>query len=59
MNEIINKFLAGDKFMPVMHLKQPRRTCNSCEPFFKKQKRIQKLKKATENLRYIYQKKLQ
>ena len=27
MNEIVNKFLlAGDKFMPEMHLKQPRFT---------------------------------
>ena len=24
MNEIINKFLVGDTFMPEMHLRQPR-----------------------------------
>ena len=34
MNEIINKFLlAGDKFIPEMHLKQPRFTYSSCGPF--------------------------
>ena len=28
MNEIVNKLLlAGDKFMPEMHLKQPKFTC--------------------------------
>ena len=37
MNEIVNKFLllAGDKFMPKMHLKQPRFTYNACGPFTK------------------------
>ena len=34
MNEIINKFLlAWDQFMPEMHLRQPRFTYNTCEPF--------------------------
>ena len=37
MNEIINKFLlAGNKFMPEMHLKQPRFTYSTCGPFTKK-----------------------
>ena len=41
MNEIVNTFLlAGDKFMPAMHLKQPGRTYSACEPF--KKKKIQK-----------------
>ena len=36
MNEIINKFLlAGDKFMPEMHLKQPGFTYRACGPFTK------------------------
>ena len=34
MNEVVNKFLlAGDKFMPEMHLKQPRFTYSACGPF--------------------------
>ena len=37
MNEIVNKFLlAGDKFMPEMHLKQPRFTFSACGWFTKK-----------------------
>ena len=43
MNEIVNKFLlAADKFMPEMHLKQPRFTYSSCGPFTKNKERIQK-----------------
>ena len=34
MNQIVNKFLlAGDKFMPEMHLKQPGFTYSACGPF--------------------------
>ena len=34
MNNIINKFLlAGDKFMPEMHLRQPRFVYSACGPF--------------------------
>ena len=45
MNEIVNKFLlAGDKFMPKMHLKQPGFTYSACEPFTKNKERIQKFK---------------
>ena len=37
MNEIINKFLlAGDKFMPEMHLKQSGFNYSACRPFTKK-----------------------
>ena len=44
MNEIVNKFLlAGDKFMPEMHLKQPGFTCSACGPFTKNKVRHQKL----------------
>ena len=45
MNEIVNKFLlAGDKFMPDMHLKQPGFTYSACGPFTKNKERIQKFK---------------
>ena len=34
MNKIVNKFLlAGGKFMPEMHLKQPGFTYSACGPF--------------------------
>ena len=43
MNEIVNKFLlAGDKFLPEMHLKQPGFTYSACRPFTKNKQRIQK-----------------
>ena len=46
MNETVNRFLlAGDKFMPEIHLKQPGFTYSACGPFTKNKERIQKLKK--------------
>ena len=34
MNKIVNKFLlAGDKFMPEMHLTEPKFTYSTCGPF--------------------------
>ena len=43
MNEIVHKFLlAGHKFMPEMHLKQPGFTYTVCSPFTKNKKRIKK-----------------
>ena len=40
MNEIVNKFLlAGDKFMPEMHLRQPGFTYSACGPFTKNKER--------------------
>ena len=43
MNEIVNKFLlAGDKFMPEMHLKQPCFTYSACGPFTRNKERIEK-----------------
>ena len=46
MNEIVNKFsLAGNKFMPEMHLKQSQFTYGACGPFTKNKERIQNLKK--------------
>ena len=54
MNEIVNKvFLAGDKFMPKIHLKQPGFTCSACGPFTKNKERIEKFM-ATGNTGYIY-----
>ena len=45
MNEIIKKFLlAGDKFMPEIHLKQPGFTYSACGTFTKNKERIQKFK---------------
>ena len=58
MNEIVNKFLlAGDKFMPEMHLKQPGFTYSACGPFTKNKERIQKFKE-TGDTSYIYKNKL-
>ena len=49
MNDIVNKFLlAGDKFMPQMHLTQPQLTYSACVSFTKNRVRIQKLKKKQE-----------
>ena len=54
MTEIVNKFLlAGDKFMPEMHLRQPGFTYSACGPFTKNKERIQKFKE-TGNTSYIY-----
>ena len=58
MNEIVNEFLlAGDKFMPKMHLKQPWFTYGACELFTKNRERIQKFKE-TGDANYIYKNKL-
>ena len=58
MNEIVNKFLlAGDKFMPEMHLKQPGFTYSACGPFTKSKERIQKFKETGE-ASYIYKNEL-
>ena len=51
MNAIVNKLsLAGDKFMPEIHLKQPGFTYSKSGPFIKKQE--------TVDSRYIYQNEL-
>ena len=51
MNAIVNKLsLAGDKFMPEIHLKQPGFTYSKSGPFIKKQE--------TGDSRYIYQNEL-
>ena len=54
MKEIVNKsLLAGDKFMPEMHLKQPGFTYSVCGPFTKSKERIQTFMR-TGNTDYIY-----
>ena len=58
MNEIVNKFLlAGDKFMPEMHLRQPQFLYSPCGPFTKNKERIQKFKE-TGDTNYIYKNEL-
>ena len=53
MNNVINKFLlAGDKFMPEIHLRQPQFTYSACGPFIKHEQRIQKFKE-TGDTNYI------
>ena len=58
MNEIITKLLlAGDKFIPELHIKQPVFTYSTCGPFTKNKERIKKFKE-TGDSRYIYQNEL-
>ena len=58
MNETVNKFLlAGDKFMPEMHLRQPQFVYSACGPFTKNKERIQKFKE-TGDTSYIYKNEL-
>ena len=58
MNEIVNKFLlAGDKFMPEMHLKQPGFTYSACGPFTRNRERIKKFMQ-TGNTDFIYRNEL-
>ena len=58
MNEIVGKFLlAGDKFTPEVHLRQPGFLYSACGPFTKNKQRIQKSKE-TGDSQYIYQDKL-
>ena len=58
MNDIINKFLlAGDKFMPGMHLRQPGFTYSPCGSFTKNKERIQKFMQSG-NTDFIYKNEL-
>ena len=50
-------FMAGDKFMPEMHLKQPGFTYSACGPFTKNKQRIQKFMQIGDT-NYIYRNKL-
>ena len=50
MNEIVNTcLLAGDKFMPEMHLRQPGFTYGACGPCTKKNERIKKFKETGDS----------
>ena len=54
MNQIVNTFLlAGDHFMPIMHLRQHRFTYSACGPFTRNKQRIQKFMQ-TRDTNYIY-----
>ena len=58
MNKIINQFLlVGDKFMPEMHLRQPRFVYSACGPFTRHKERIKEFK-GTGDTRYIYRNEL-
>ena len=58
MNKIVNKFLlAGVKFMPEMHLKQPGFTYSDCGPFIRNKERIEKFIQ-TGNTGFIYRNEL-
>ena len=57
-SNVINKFLlAGDKFMPEIHLRQPQFTYSACGPFTKHEQRIQKFKE-TGDANYVYKNEL-
>ena len=54
MNNVINTFLlAGNKFMPKMHLRQSQFVYSACGPFTRHKERIKKFKQ-TGDTRYIY-----
>ena len=58
MNNIINKFLlAGDKFMPEMHLRQPEFVYSACGPFTRDKEKIKEFKRRGDT-RYIYRNEL-
>ena len=53
-SNVINKLLlAGDKFVPEIHLRQPQFTYSACGPITKHEQRIQKFKE-TGGTNYIY-----
>ena len=58
MNNVINKFLlAGDKFMPEIHLRQPQFVYSACGPFTRHKERIKKFKQTGDTC-YIYRNEL-
>ena len=58
MNNIINKFLlAGDKFMPEMHLRQPQFLYSACGRFTRHKERIKEFKR-TGDTRLLYRNEL-
>ena len=58
MNNTINKFLlAGDKFMPEIHLRQPGFIYSACGPFTKHKERFKTFEQ-TGDTQYIYRNEL-
>ena len=58
MNDLINKFLlAGDKFMPEIHLRQPQFTYSACGPFTRHEERIHKFTE-TGDTNYVFKSEL-
>ena len=58
MNNIINKsLLAGDKFMPEMHLRQRQFVYSACGPFTRHKERIKEFKR-TGDAHHIYRNEL-
>ena len=58
MNNVINNILlAGDKFIPEIHLRQPQFVYSACGPFTRHRERIKKFKQ-TGDTRYIYRNEL-
>ena len=58
MNNLINEFLlAGDKFMPEIHLRQPQFTYSAGRPFTRHEGRIQKFKE-TGDTNYVFKNEL-
>ena len=58
MNNVIEKiFLAGDKFMPEMNLRQPRFVYSACGPFSRHREIIKEFKRIGDT-RYIYRNEL-
>ena len=58
MKTIINKFLlVGDKFMPEMHLRQPKFVYSACGPFIRHKERIKEFKR-TDDTRLLYRNEL-
>ena len=52
MNKIVHRFfLTDNKFIPEMHLKQPRLTYSACRPSTKNKERIQKFKETGDTKR--------
>ena len=58
INKIVNKFLlAGNKFIPEIHLKQPGFIYSAWDPFTKSRERIEKFMQ-TGNTGFIYRNEL-
>ena len=58
MNNIMNKFLlAGDKFMPEVHSRQPQFVYSACGPFTRRKERIKEFK-CTGDTRLLYRNEL-